>query len=497
MSQVVLFVQQLIGSISCRRRHPAQTPVEIKEALGLGTKSSKKYAASQGFRSDESTDIGPDPTIMSTIGSDIEIVSSSGSLTQRSPKVKPPPGLESLRDRSSRTTHYKGESSSKLDLPWRRGVEAREVGCDTKPKPPNLEKKGHQLAECLREITTSGREVPSSLEEVLKRRLQRENSETQKTQLPHGLHNVLGKLTPADAAIVMAAFESRPGAPRLSRRANIGADSLRANLQKLANIDSKRVFMVRKIANLGLDSPELLKTHFSKFGNIEDVLITHSIEKKDMHLDDPLATPGVRPASIGFVVMETADDVVNIFKQGLEHTVSDVKIALTAYEHHDPAAVIQNESRFGLPPSGDKPRHGRFPTYANITEDNTMKANLRKMAEFDANRIFMVRKINKLGLGSCQLLKNHFGQFGRVSNVFVTHSIDRRKIDHQDPNARPQVRPAGIGFVVMDKAEDVVAIFENGMQQTLYGVQICLAEYQHQLPDEAVVEDRCIEDSTS
>jgi len=361
---------------------------------------------------------------------------------------------------------------------------------------PNPANKGSHIAECLREITSIGSDAPPSLEEVLKRRCRREQTEPSKTDLPLSLQNVLGKLTAADAAIVKAAFQAKEaeasrksGAARAPNVANVTEENtLHSNLQKLGSIDSKRVFMVRKIGKLGFNSPEVLKTYFSKFGTIEEVLVSHSIDKRNVDPDDPQATPEVRPAGIGFIVMANADDVVSIFQHGLVHQVLGVDISLTAYEHHDPTKVMRNESKYGVQPSDNvnRQRGPRFPTYANITEDNTMKANLQKMATLDAARIFMVRRINKLGLGSAQLLKTHFEQFGGVTHVFVTHSIDRRsRIDQPEPNTRPQVKPAGIGFIVMDRPEEVAAIFRHGLEHIVYGVKICVATYEHQIPAEA------------
>jgi hypothetical protein len=332
------------------------------------------------------------------------------------------------------------------------------------------------------------------LEEVLKRRLLREQRGVPEIGLPPSLQQVLGKLTREDAAIVKAAFQSKEASRAtgaVPRFANITEENtLRANLRKLASIDSKRVFMVRKISNLGLRSPELLKKYFSKFGSVENVFVTHSIDKRIGNPHSPQAH--IRAAGMGFIVMEKAEDVVNIFQQGLEHTVSGTLIAVTAYENFEPRGTAGNESKPGLPPSRGNtsmPRGPRFPSYANITEENTLRSNLQKMADLDASRIFMVRKISKLGLGSSQLLKTYFGQFGGVTNAFVTHSLDRRKVNKEDPKSKPAVKPAGLGFVVMDQAEDVAAIFRAGMEHTVYGVNICLTAYEHQIPDEANVHD--------
>jgi hypothetical protein len=456
MSQKITFMQQLANVLWCNRRNSSSDSINLKGAPRVGAKIGKKNAASLGYRSNESTDLDSDPATLSTSGSDMETTSSvlrahRPSIGKPPPGLSGPPGLEALGGHS---------------LQKRRGASyaaGKGSNAEAKQFVPTPVGKDSDLEERLREITSSsGSDAPSSLQEFLKRRLQREQSAPPKASLPTSLQQVLGKLTAEDAAIVKAAFQSHeasrkagaPNAPRFPRVANITEDNtLRANLRKLATIDSKRVFMVRKIAKLGLNSPDLLRKYFSTFGSIEHVFVTHSIDKRNVDPNDPEAQPMIRPAGVGFIVMEKIEDVVNIFSKGLEHKVSGVLIALTAYEHHDPQETARNESTFGLQPSNDdanRPKGPRFPTYANITEDNTLRSNLQKMSEIDADRIFMVRKINKLGLGSVQLLKTHFRQFGNVSNVYVTHSIDRRNVDQNDPSKRPAVRPAGIGFVVME-----------------------------------------------
>jgi hypothetical protein len=253
--------------------------------------------------------------------------------------------------------------------------------------------------------------------------------------------------------------------------------------------------VVKKISSLGFKSSEMLKRYFSKFGAVEHVFVTHSIGKSlqsdlsnSFDQEDPQENrQRIRPASSGFVVMEKADDVVKVFKEGLEPTISGVRIIVTTYEHvRRPDDVRHNESSETTNKPYELPH---IPTCANLTEDNTLRSNLKKLAEVDENRIFMVRKIGKLGLDSAKLLKTYFGQFGIVANVFVSHSIDKRSKGPQHPSPKPHIRPACIGFVVMDTAEDVAAIFQNGLEQVVYGVRISLVTYQRQTSEEATPGD--------
>jgi hypothetical protein len=116
-----------------------------------------------------------------------------------------------------------------------------------------------------------------------------------------------------------------------------------------------------------------------------------------------------------------------------------------------------------------------------LTDESSLRSNLQKMAQYDDKLIFMVRKINKLGLSSPRFLRDYFEQFGAIQEVFVTHAIDKQK----DPSLpeKQRIRPAGIGFVVMKKAEDVTAILQRDeAEHTLRGVRVFVTKYEYRAP---------------
>lgn len=105
-------------------------------------------------------------------------------------------------------------------------------------------------------------------------------------------------------------------------------DSLRANLLELASIDSARVIMVRKINKIGLHSGNVLEAHYSKFGAIERVMVSHCMAKN---------TSGVkrlRPAALGFLVMSTSEAAEAILAQGEVQSVQGVDILVGKFESH-------------------------------------------------------------------------------------------------------------------------------------------------------------------
>lgn len=92
----------------------------------------------------------------------------------------------------------------------------------------------------------------------------------------------------------------------------------------------------------------------------------------------------------------------------------------------------------------------------------SLRADLRKLQEYnDPQRCLLVRKIKKLGLDSARKLRDHFQTAGVVTEVLVAHSFEK-------PSAKRRhgrVRPAAMGFVVMESAAVASALMEGGEVQ--------------------------------
>jgi hypothetical protein len=112
--------------------------------------------------------------------------------------------------------------------------------------------------------------------------------------------------------------------------------------------------------------------------------------------------------------------------------------------------------------------------------ENSLRTNLKKLAAIDTGRIMMVKKISKLGLNSPQILTDYFSKFGAVTEVYVTHAIDKRA-----DRLKPRVRPASIGFIVMDTAEATSAALSLGTGQDINGVMIFVGTYENVSPKDA------------
>lgn len=106
-------------------------------------------------------------------------------------------------------------------------------------------------------------------------------------------------------------------------------ESLRDHLRELAELQSSRVLMVRRINRLGLDSPSILKEYFSRFGTVDRVMVAHTRCKAK-----GLEKARVRPAPLGFVVLSKTEEANAALAPGSEHSVNGVDIGVFSFESH-------------------------------------------------------------------------------------------------------------------------------------------------------------------
>eukprot|EP00913_Durusdinium_trenchii_P035421 g33147.t1 len=98
---------------------------------------------------------------------------------------------------------------------------------------------------------------------------------------------------------------------------------------------------------------------------------------------------------------------------------------------------------------------------------DTLRMHLRSLLQVDSSRVLIVRKINRLGFSSPQILKEHFSWYGTVENVLVAHS--RVKSGGGQNGIVSRLRPSGLGFVVMGKGEEASKILAEGPEQQVQG----------------------------
>jgi len=107
---------------------------------------------------------------------------------------------------------------------------------------------------------------------------------------------------------------------------NVG--SLRDDLERLKEHDAQQCLIVRRIKRLGLGSPEILRKHFASFGGVKEMLISHSFEKKSAKC----RADRVRPAALGFVIMDSVDGAQAALLAGPTIMIGDVDVEVKIFE---------------------------------------------------------------------------------------------------------------------------------------------------------------------
>jgi len=137
-------------------------------------------------------------------------------------------------------------------------------------------------------------------------------------------------LTPAQAGARVAKGE-------------LNAGSLRDDLERLKEYGAQQCLIVRRIKRLGLGSPEILRKHFSSFGGVKEMLISHSFEKKTARC----RTDRLRPAALGFIVMDSAESAQAALRAGPTLMIGDVDVEVKIFE-----PLEQLQQRNGVEASG-------------------------------------------------------------------------------------------------------------------------------------------------
>jgi len=85
-------------------------------------------------------------------------------------------------------------------------------------------------------------------------------------------------------------------------------------LQVLDEVDENCVLTVRKIHKLGLNSAQVLREHFSQYGEVDRVMLLpsrpKSVASSASGYHSPLGVGKVRPASMAFVVMRSRQPAI-------------------------------------------------------------------------------------------------------------------------------------------------------------------------------------------
>jgi len=114
---------------------------------------------------------------------------------------------------------------------------------------------------------------------------------------------------------------------------------------------------------------------------------------------------------------------------------------------------------------------------------DTLRVNLQELGREHPERVICLRKINRLGFESRELLERHYSSYGMPSRILVAHLFTRAS---RRRSAR--MRPAGVGFMVMETKADAERILELGESQQVDGVHILVQRFEPPSGDGALAD---------
>jgi hypothetical protein len=124
---------------------------------------------------------------------------------------------------------------------------------------------------------------------------------------------------------------------------------------------------------------------------------------------------------------------------------------------------------------------------------------LNELQVEDPDKIVVVRKINRLGFDSADILREHFEQFGSVDKVRLSNAHDKERGSYP---FHVRLRPSGFGFVVFENSEAAAQVLAEGESRVINGVEVHVRAFERRRFDSAscvseeMVEE-CVEETSS
>jgi hypothetical protein len=104
---------------------------------------------------------------------------------------------------------------------------------------------------------------------------------------------------------------------------------------------------------------------------------------------------------------------------------------------------------------------------------------LSELQSEDPDKVIIVRKINRLGFESADILTEHFSQFGHVNKVLLSNAHNKMS----DASHQVRLRPSGIGFLVFDTPEAAARVLAEGQTQIINGVEVVVRAFERRQVD--------------
>lgn len=158
---------------------------------------------------------------------------------------------------------------------------------------------------------------------------------------------------------------------------NVERESMRTHLQSLQQQDPATVFIARRINKLGFSSPDILRAHFSRYGKVKDIFVSHSRVKFPSRRPEDETQWRLRPAALGFIVMDSAETTSQILREGPEQCVHGVNVLIQHFERWQGDAEATQEPRadVNVPPAVDavqqEPARSLSPSSDTLSSNGT------------------------------------------------------------------------------------------------------------------------------
>jgi len=104
----------------------------------------------------------------------------------------------------------------------------------------------------------------------------------------------------------------------------------------------------------------------------------------------------------------------------------------------------------------------------------SLRSHFSELDGVPCGRIFLVRKIQRLGLGSADAVQAHFSAYGDVENVLVAHS----PVLSGCKTYVRRLRPSNLAIVIMRTPAMAERVHREGRDHVVNGSSVCVEPYQ-------------------
>jgi hypothetical protein len=128
--------------------------------------------------------------------------------------------------------------------------------------------------------------------------------------------------------------------------------SMKDCLESIRAFDEASIMLVRQIHKLGVNASDVLRSHFSQYGEVRDVIIPLSCAKVRPSTGRKKKNPVTqrrRIGGLGFVIMACVEDAQKMLCGNSVHNVGTIIIQLQHFHHNNLVSnVVENDVEYSL-----------------------------------------------------------------------------------------------------------------------------------------------------